>query len=645
MDDNFYYNQGYYTDIDYVVKADELQGVYFQGQGMLNKWYENISNIENQLLTIIDTNSFEGATANNIKSYLFEAHLAYTIPYLNVLFYLFTVQYGSYIYGYSQIDSDIHMSVNTKTLDQACTDYRVDFIGENYDLIKKSLEDVSDLYTCSIPDIETINIVHEMMYKIPKELSESIVNYETNIMNTDVQSFNELILNILNMVNNLKERNNEFVLSYVENNITLIPGVNETGQLAKNVIQELDEKQAEIQLHQEYEAGVIKQLQKEEEERIEEAKKRAKKGKKNAIIKYVKGAVVVTISAVAIVATDGAATPFVIAGATSLLSMTSAVSDYNEYDEIGEAAKNGVALTRGHNFMRDKIFGGNENLYRSTMFANDIISTCALMANGVVNLAYNSTGICDFLCQAGVDYGTPILACKATDSGIDLAAEKFGINDYLKEGLKFSVDSYMTYKISNIGKAGNKKPKVVESIEGDAIEGGNKTLLTGEEWNNYFKEEYGPENVTWESGPTINEGGSGSVKSGINQIEPYSGVKQASQFLKEQGFSRDQRVEYLQSFDVRTIYMDVADVDTYGFRFHDFGKNAYPKGRYLYETFSNLSTREGAAIKQSWNEMTGIKQWKISEVTIIIKGKAASQIENGYKFQGGVEQWFISNTK
>ena len=141
------------------------------------------------------------------------------------------------------------------------------------------------------------------------------------------------------------------------------------------------------------------------------------------------------------------------------------------------------------------------------------------------------------------------------------------------------------------------------------------------------------------------KGGKGSVKSGINQIEPYSGVKQASQFLKEQGFSRNQRVEYLQSFDVRTIYMDVADADTYGIRFHDFGENAYPKGRYLYETFSNLSTREGAAIKQSWNNMTGIKQWKVQEGTTIIKGKAASQIENGYKYQGGVEQWFISNTK
>lgn len=43
--------------------------------------------------------------------------------------------------------------------------------------------------------------------------------------------------------------------------------------------------------------------------------------------------------------------------------------------------------------------------------------------------------------------------------------------------------------------------------------------------------------------------------------------------------------------------------------------------------------------------MTGISQWKVQQGTIIIKGKAASQIENGHKYMGGVEQWFISNIK
>lgn len=134
-----------------------------------------------------------------------------------------------------------------------------------------------------------------------------------------------------------------------------------------------------------------------------------------------------------------------------------------------------------------------------------------------------------------------------------------------------------------------------------------------------------------------------SVKSGINQLEPYAGVKQASEYLKSQGVSRDVRKRILESFYRRTIYMDEAGKNTFGIRYHDFGINAEPKGKYLYETFQPLSTREGAAIKWEWNEMKGISQYQIKPGTPIIKGKAAPQIENGVRYEGGIEQWWISN--
>jgi hypothetical protein len=87
----------------------------------------------------------------------------------------------------------------------------------------------------------------------------------------------------------------------------------------------------------------------------------------------------------------------------------------------------------------------------------------------------------------------------------------------------------------------------------------------------------------------------------------------------------------------------MANSNTYGIRFHDYGVNAYPKGRYLYETFQPLSSRKGTAIKVEWNNMKGIKQWKVEEGTTILKGKAASQIENGICYEGGIEQWWIKD--
>jgi len=137
--------------------------------------------------------------------------------------------------------------------------------------------------------------------------------------------------------------------------------------------------------------------------------------------------------------------------------------------------------------------------------------------------------------------------------------------------------------------------------------------------------------------------GVSEAKSGINQLEPYAGVKQASEYLKSQGVPRNVRKKVLESFDTRTIYMDKAGESTFGIRFHDFGVKAQPKGRYLYETFQPLSTREGAAIKWEWNDMIGVSQWQVKSGTTIIKGKAAPQIENGVRYGGGIEQWWINN--
>ncbi len=138
------------------------------------------------------------------------------------------------------------------------------------------------------------------------------------------------------------------------------------------------------------------------------------------------------------------------------------------------------------------------------------------------------------------------------------------------------------------------------------------------------------------------EGGS-SLKSGINQLEPYAGVKQASEYLKSQNVHRKFRKKILESFDVKTIYMDTAGESTYGIRFHDFGVKAEPKGRYLFESFQPLSTRNGAALSWEWNEVTGIKQWKIEPGTTLIKGKSAPQFNFGSQYSGGVEQWYINN--
>lgn len=128
----------------------------------------------------------------------------------------------------------------------------------------------------------------------------------------------------------------------------------------------------------------------------------------------------------------------------------------------------------------------------------------------------------------------------------------------------------------------------------------------------------------------------------VDRIPSYEGIKEASEFLKTEGVPRAFRKQVLQSFETGTIRLDIADDNTYGLRFYD-NVNASAKGRYLYETFTDLTNRKNLSLPPEWNGMTGIQQWQIRPGTIIIKGNAGPQFQYGSEYIGGMEQWYINN--
>jgi CheY-like chemotaxis protein len=103
---------------------------------------------------------------------------------------------------------------------------------------------------------------------------------------------------------------------------------------------------------------------------------------------------------------------------------------------------------------------------------------------------------------------------------------------------------------------------------------------------------------------------------------PFDGVKAASGYLRSIGATRKERIEILRSFEIDTIKLRQAGSSEFGLRYFD-NVNAFPKGRYLFETFP--ASRTSAAIKPQWNQMRGIAQWRIVPGTPIIEGRAAAQ--------------------
>jgi len=124
----------------------------------------------------------------------------------------------------------------------------------------------------------------------------------------------------------------------------------------------------------------------------------------------------------------------------------------------------------------------------------------------------------------------------------------------------------------------------------------------------------------------------------IVEESSYNGVRAASQFLKEQGVPRAYRKQILESFEIQTISLEIADNATFGLRF--YGGVANQSGRYLFPTFTNYTNRVGLALPPSWNSMTGLSQFQIAPNSTYIFGRASSQ---GGIYHGGSYQMYINN--
>ncbi|MGG5342499.1 hypothetical protein [Enterococcus sp. AZ192] len=112
-------------------------------------------------------------------------------------------------------------------------------------------------------------------------------------------------------------------------------------------------------------------------------------------------------------------------------------------------------------------------------------------------------------------------------------------------------------------------------------------------------------------------------------------------YLKENNVPREFRKQVLDSFKPGTITLETAGPDTYGLRF--YGGGAQPKGRYLFETFTDAINRENLALPANWNSMEGIAQFQVKEGTQFIAGTVGPQFEEGARFIGGAKQWYIPN--
>ena len=133
-----------------------------------------------------------------------------------------------------------------------------------------------------------------------------------------------------------------------------------------------------------------------------------------------------------------------------------------------------------------------------------------------------------------------------------------------------------------------------------------------------------------EVGATLGRSAEGASE--IASGSTYSGVREASSYLKSIGIPRAVRKQWLGSFDVRTISVRQAGLRDYGMRFYD-NSTARAGGATLFRTFP--ASRSSLAIRYEWNDITNFTQFQIRPGATIFEGRVAPQ---GPFLQGGDRQ-------
>jgi hypothetical protein len=117
--------------------------------------------------------------------------------------------------------------------------------------------------------------------------------------------------------------------------------------------------------------------------------------------------------------------------------------------------------------------------------------------------------------------------------------------------------------------------------------------------------------------------------------DAYAGVRQASQYLREMGVARADRVRILQGFEEGTIGLRQAGNSEFGLRY--FSDPARRGGSWLFETFP--ASRGSLALKPEWNKMIGFQQYQVRPGVWLIEGRVAPQ--GPYLPGGGVQKFIL----
>lgn len=240
--------------------------------------------------------------------------------------------------------------------------------------VKAALGSVSDIVSVTAPDVSGLTGVLSDITQETNTLIEDVSTSETN-GKSKADAAAELLASAEAFLQQIEGGSAGGGMSYV-------PADFFTTQAASDLLDKPDTFSNSSYANNDYVQQQIEQtgnsISDHDQTRFEDAKKAAEQ---NSILEIVEGVGVVIAGAAAIVCTAGAATPVVVAfaltgGATMLFGAADVAEGLQDAHRSFNARDWDDLNSRSFNFVRDTVFGGNDDAYRAT--ENVLVTACAL---------------------------------------------------------------------------------------------------------------------------------------------------------------------------------------------------------------------------------------------------------------------------
>lgn len=371
---------------NYKIKYSSKDQFYVMVVQRIGEWLAQLEDLEKKMSVISNMESFQGKTADSVKSYLNEVH---NILLISVRQTILDFQYKINLFsnGYYNIEPNIYANISSETLRalKNRVDYEKEYLFGQHTEIQSSINKIADLIQLNNPSQE--NILGAL-----SDTAGQVDNLDKNISEYEKLKKEEASGELADLIASLYSAINTYYLMQGQ-----ITGYKSGDYSAKTEILDLYDKVSSSMEYTEtnreavIEAnGNIQEVFEQQQKDYEEAcEARKDEGTANFIV----GALAVAGGVAAIVLTAGAATPVVVVATVSggcataygVSNMVEGAQD-QYYGSVGDLSSD------AWNPIRDTVFCGNQSLYDAWGSISLTVAGLCVPINSAVNSVAGASG-------------------------------------------------------------------------------------------------------------------------------------------------------------------------------------------------------------------------------------------------------------